>query len=384
MKKLMYSITIGIAAACSLSAITAFADDSVTVTDVLGREVTVDLPIENAYLGFYYENFLTIVGPDAFTKVGSTSLYDTEGFYNTLSDIYREDVPGYADMIDVGSTFRDDFDLEKLIETDCDCAILGAYQYNGLGEDKVKVLEDAGIPVVVINYSDFSEDAKDKSTEILGKLFQVEDRANEILDDYHKRLDFVKDRVAKATENGKKTTFHEWCSSISSFSEIGSSDGPDSCLGSYLNIAGADDISYEVFEKDPDTNGVLDKEYILEKDPEYWFVVGGEAKDSTKDIVLTGYNITEDQTLASCENLISSRPGFETLTAVKEGNIYFLDNGMIRTMRDSILTEYLAKILYPEYFEDVDPIQEWADFSEKYMPDLPTDGVFFYHYVPEQ
>ncbi|MCR5671436.1 MAG: hypothetical protein K6G10_10560 [Butyrivibrio sp.] len=96
----------------------------VTVTDLAGREVTVSLPVENAYLGYYYENFLAVVGSDAFTRVKATSLYDTEGYANTLATIYKENVEGYTDMVDVGSTLQDNFDVEKLIELDCDVAII--------------------------------------------------------------------------------------------------------------------------------------------------------------------------------------------------------------------------------------------------------------------
>lgn len=60
-----------------------------------------------------------------------------------------KNVDGFTDMIDIGSTFQDNFDIEKLIESDVDVAILGEYQYNAL-TDKVETLEEAGIPVVVI------------------------------------------------------------------------------------------------------------------------------------------------------------------------------------------------------------------------------------------
>lgn len=45
-------------------------------------------------------------------------------------------------------------------------------------------LEEAGIPVVAINYSACTVEEHTAATKILGEIFQVEDRAQEILDLY--------------------------------------------------------------------------------------------------------------------------------------------------------------------------------------------------------
>lgn len=355
--------------------------DSVTVTDLAGREVTVELPVEKAYLGYYYENFLAVVGEDAFTKVAATSLYDTEGFANTLSEVYRENVKGYTDMVDIGSTMQDNFDIEKLIELDCDVAIMGQYQYNAI-EEKVDLLEQAGIPVVIIDYSSATEETHVESTEILGKIFQVEDRAQEMIDQYQQGLEKVRQRIASIED--KKTTFHEFQSMITSYNEVGVSDFSNYLMGHYLAEAGAMDISEAL--KDSSDNGrstTLDMEYILEQDPDAWFIVGGEAADSSKDGLLMGYGVTEDELLASAEGMIDSRPGWSNMKAVKEQQIFAVENNLLRTLRDYIVVEYIAKCLYPDEFADVDPEQELKDFSEKYIPSIPTDGIFLYHYVQE-
>lgn len=354
--------------------------DTVTVTDLAGREVTVNLPVESAYLGFFYENFLTVVGPDAFTKVKATSLYDTEGYFATLSKLYRENVEGYTDMVDIGSTMQDDFDLEKLIELDCDVAIMGKYQYDAI-TDKVDLLEQAGIPVVVINYSTCIEEDTIQSTEILGKVFQVEDRANKIVDTYREKRDSVNERIAAITE--KKTTFHEYDSTLTAYSEVGLSNFSGYGMGTYLYEGGADDIADALKESTDGTGTTLDMEYILEKDPDAWFVIGGEAADSEKDGLLMGYGVTEDELLASAEGMISSRPGWENMKAVKDQQIYCVENSLLRTLKDYIVIEYIAKSLYPEEFEDLDPEKELLEYSKEYLPQLPTDGIFFYHYVPE-
>lgn len=349
----------------------------VTVTDLAGREVTVTLPVENAYLGYYYENFLAVVGPDAFTRVKATSLYDTEGYANTLATIYKENVEGYADMIDVGSTLQDNFDVEKLIELDCDVAIMGQYQYDAIA-DKVELLEEAGIPVVIIDYSTATEETHIASTEVLGKVFGVEDRANEIIENYKAGMEKVRDIVSTIQQS--KTTFHEFHSVIGTYSEVGASDFSHYLFGSYLAQAGASDIAFSLEESSENGRSTtLDMEYILEQDPEVWFIIGGEAADDSSDGILMGYNVSEEDVIQSAKGLIGSRPGFDNLNAVKNDQIYCIENNTLRTLRDYIIIEYIAKVLYPEEFADIDPEKEFEEYSKKYLPSIPTDGTFIYH-----
>jgi ABC-type Fe3+-hydroxamate transport system substrate-binding protein len=350
--------------------------DEITVTDLAGREVTVTLPVENAYLGYYYENFLAVVGPEAFTRVKATSLYDTEGYANTLATVYKENVEGYTDMVDVGSTLQDNFDVEKLIELDCDVAIMGQYQYDAIA-DKVELLEDAGIPVVIIDYSTATLETHVASTEVLGKVFGVEDRANEIIENYKAGMEKVYEIVSQIQDT--KTTFHEFQSVISTYSEIGVSDFDSYLFGSYLKQAGASDIAFPLAESSENGRSTtLDVEYVLEQDPEVWFIIGGEAANDTTDGIVMGYGVSEDEVIASAKGMIESRPGFSNISAVKNNQIYCIENNMLRTLRDYILIEYIAKTLYPEQFSDLDPEKEFEEYSEKYLPSIPTDGTFIY------
>ncbi len=350
--------------------------EEVVVTDLAGREVTVTLPVENAYLGYYYENFLAVVGPDAFTRVKATSLYDTEGYANTLAEVYKENVEGYTDMVDVGSTLQDNFDVEKLIELDCDVAIMGQYQYDAIA-DKVDLLEEAGIPVVIIDYSTATQETHIASTEVLGKVFGVEDRAEEIIENYKQGMEKVEKIISQI--NDTRSTFHEFQSVISTYSEVGVSDFDNYLFGSYLKQAGAADIAFPLAgSSENGRSTTLDMEYILEQDPEVWFIIGGEAANDTTDGIIMGYGVTEEDIIASAKGMIASRPGFSNINAVKNNQIYCIENNMLRTLRDYILIEYIAKALYPEQFADLEPEKEFEEYSKKYLPSVPTEGIFIY------
>lgn len=353
-------------------------EESVTLIDTMDREVTVQLPVETCYIGFYYENFLSVVGPDAFTKVKATSLYDTEGYFATMTRVFRDHVEGFNDMVDVGSTMQDNFDVEKLIEMDLDVLIVGNYQYNGAPEAMAKI-EAAGTPVVCINYSKGTEEMQVRSTEILGQIFQVEDRAQEIIDLYREKTHEVVARTAGITE--KKTAFNEWLNIISSYREMSQSGAPGGYLALYMEEAGADDIVNVFLEgKDSSTKAIMSLEFVLDQDPEFYFPIGGERSGNTGDGLAMGYGVTEEEFLASAAGLLEARPGFANINAVKNNNVYCIEDGILRTMHDYTVVQYMAKSMYPELFEDIDPEQEFFDFAAKYLPMLPVeDGIFFYH-----
>lgn len=46
------------------------------LTDVEGRQVTLAAPAKRAYIGFYYEDFLAVNGPESFQQVVAFSKSD--------------------------------------------------------------------------------------------------------------------------------------------------------------------------------------------------------------------------------------------------------------------------------------------------------------------
>ena len=72
----------------------------------------------------------------------------------------------------------------------------------------------------------------------------------------------------------------------------------------------------------------------------------------------------------------ASRPEWKELKAVKNGELYGVDHGSLRNMIDYTFTQYMAKVLYPELFQDMDPIQTMTKYYEKYLPELKYKGTF--------
>ena len=67
------------------------------------------------------------------------------------------------------------------------------------------------------------------------------------------------------------------------------------------------------------------------------------------------------------------------LDAVKENRVYGVDHGSLRNMADYTFTQYMAKVLYPEAFKDIDPVGNLNNYYKTYLPELKYDGTFMIH-----
>lgn len=342
------------------------------ITDVRGRKVSIPSEVKTAYYPYYYENLLTICGEDIFTKISATSVYDTEFYSKTMYDLLKEKAKGFKDMKDVGSTLRDDFDLEKLISIKPDVAIFANYQYDSIGEEGLKNLEEAGIPVVFIDYTLLTPEAHVESTKILGEIFGKEDRAKELIEQYEQRVKKIEDIVKKIPDDKRKTAYLECRSSLKSYKEYGRVYGKKGMMTQMAGYAGIKNIYDDAIEN----LGDPDPELLFKRDPDALFIDGANFNENSLG-VFTGYTIKKDETGKTLSELVEGRPGWDNLTAVKNKQVYAIDNDIMRTMRDYVIIEYMGKALYPEEFAEFDPVKENREFIEKYVPFLPSDSAFF-------
>lgn len=76
---------------------------------------------------------------------------------------------------------------------------------------------------------------------------------------------------------------------------------------------------------------------------------------------------------------IQKRTDWKKLNAIKNGEIYAVNHGGLRSIYDYVYVQYIAKSLYPELFEDIDPKENLENFYKKYLPITP-EGTFMTKY----
>lgn len=54
-----------------------------------------------------------------------------------------------------------------------------------------------------------------------------------------------------------------------------------------------------------------------------------------------------------------------------------MDHGSLRFRVITCIRNAIAKMIYPELFEDIDPQAEMENFYEKYLPALDHTGTYY-------
>lgn len=345
-----------------LSAGIAHAD--VTANDVVGRTVTLAQPAKRVVLGFYYEDFIAITGPGAMDRVVGVSLSPWKDWRPNQYAAYLKALPSIADLPDVGDTENGTFSIEKVISLKPDLVVLAAWSWSALGEN-VNQFEQAGIPVVVLDYNAQTLEKHLASTIALGKLMGAEERAEELAANYAASYKDTRARVAKAGPSNKKVYVEL---AQKGPGTVGNSYG-NGMWGTVIESVGGQNIAKGQVEN----WGPLNPEYVIAQQPDIILLAGSEWVNKP-EAVLVGFG-TDPELARDRMKAYLTRAGWSDLPAVKSGNVHAIYHGGARTLSDFIYSRYIGKLVHPDAFLDVDPAAEIKAYYDKWMP-IEADGVY--------
>ncbi|NBB47043.1 ABC transporter substrate-binding protein [Rhizobium sp. CRIBSB] len=353
---------------CALIALAGQAMADITVTDVKGRTVTITKTPERVVLGFYYEDYLAIVGPNAIDKVVALSLSTWKDWRPSQFAAYEKALPKLSSIPDVGNTEDNTFSIEKVIAAKPDLVILAAWSYDALGES-VKQFDDAGIPVVTLDYNAQSVEKHVASTLALGTLMGTQDRAQELADNYQDAMADIAARVEAAGPSNKKVYVEL---AQKGPSEVGNSYG-DTMWGGLVDRLGGDNIA----KGQVGNWGPLSPEYVLAQKPDLIFLAGSEWLNKPQSVSV-GFGASNELARERMKAYLG-RPGWSELPAVKNGDVHAIYHGGARTLSDYVFAQYIAKQLHPDVFKDVNPEQNLKDYYKAWLP-IEADGTFVLPY----
>ncbi|MGD6851759.1 MAG: ABC transporter substrate-binding protein [Candidatus Bathyarchaeia archaeon] len=346
---------------------------TITVTDLEGRSVTLNVPVERIVLtesshtpevaAVYGEGFADlIVGWD-----NDFESYAGDGYAK-----FVEKYPELTNIADVGNIDLDTFNIENVIALDPDVVILQSWMYMWC-EDAVKdaqsKLELAGIPIVFLDFYMDPMGNSPKSMLLLGQIFGKEARAQEIVDFYNEQTNLVYSRLASVT--GSKPTVYIECAAVTP-PEYGISYG-DVAHGLIIKLAGGDNIAVSLLGN---SSKALSPEYVVSENPDIVILTGRNW--STPDSLRLGYAATSDVATSTMSGFVE-RPGWETLNAVKNHKVYGVYHGYCFSIYNFAMLQSFAKWFYPAEFSDVDVNAVLAEYHERFLP-IDYSGTFMFSY----
>jgi iron complex transport system substrate-binding protein len=349
------------------------ASSTITVTDFQDRSVTIKAPVERFIL---LESSklpeITALLSDDF--LGRLVGWDND-FQLNAGDGYARFVqkyPALADVPDVGSMYEGTMSIEKVIDLKPDVVIAQKWMFV-FGEEATRAaldrLDQAGIPVVFL---DFWADPLKNSTEsmrLLGRIFGREERAAEIVDFYNKQLALVTDHL-QTTTSVNPSVYIE-CA-YKGPAEYGLSYG-DVAWGLIIKAAGGDNIATALLG---DTAKALSPEYVLEKSPETVILTGRNWE--TAGSLRMGYLASVDQVKSTMTPFVE-RPGWDGLKAVKNKKVYGIYHGFCFSIFNYAAVQALAAWFHPEAFKEFDPEASLKEFHALFLP-VEYGGTFLFSY----
>lgn len=309
------------------------------ITDSMDRNVEIPYSVERIVcVGVGALRYTCYVGgadrvvgvEDYETKPGMSRLYNYVNF-----DLFQN--------LPVTGTNGEPF-VEEIINVDPQVIVMSSYA----SQDPDELSQKTGIPVVVVPGSDTTLDEKAYVTiRILGELYQLEDRAEDLtayLKSIQKDLD---DRTASIAEDAKPTCYVGGVS----FKGHHRFEGTEAYYGPF-ELIHAKNLANTTGQTGAFN---IDVEQVLSWDPEIIF------------LDFNGMNLINED--------YGAHPEFyKALTAVQEGKVY--SQISFRSSASNLETAladayYAACVMYPQQFQDIDPVEKAGEIFTKLLGSNP-------------
>ena len=342
--------------------------DNITVIDTMGRSVEMPEDPQRILLGFYFEDFMAVSGPEAYDRVVAISKDTWAGWRSLQWQTYAAAIPRLEELADVGEVDSGTFSLEAVVAAKPDVALLAAWQYKALGEVADRI-EAAGIPIVVLDYNAQTVEKHVQSTQLLGQIMGAEERAKTLATEYAAAVAEVEKRLNDLPEGAAPKVYVELARK-----------GKDTVDNSYAGTQWGsviDQLKATNIANGQISNwGQLSPEYVLAQNPQI-ILLAGSGWAGRDQAVIMGPGVDNALTHDRMQAYLG-RPGWDGLDAVKNGKIYGIYHGGNRTLYDYAFLQFLAKAMYPEAFADVDPQAALDRFFATYMP-VKFEGTYMTH-----
>lgn len=358
---LVLALTLVLAALCSAAA----EAETHIVTDTLGREVSVKNDIQRVVITFNIEEYLAVTGAEGIDKIVGYSHGYWQGRREDAWATYTTAFPQLLEIPDVG--YNDDINVEAILALNPDVVLMSAPVNYTLMETQLDKFEAAGVPVAFFNFHAQTLEMHRASMILLGQIMGNETRAIEIADFYEEQMNLVYGRIAEMDESAEKpSVYMEFSMGPSTFGNTWSTR----MWGALIDQCGGINIAADL----GNANSVeIAPEQVIAADPEIIIFTASPRTDVSDNVVL-GYGADADAAKAALESY-ATRTGWSSLRAVQNHRLSAVYHDLSRHIFDFAGTQFVAKQIHPELFEDVEPVANLESFFEKYMP-VELDGVW--------
>lgn len=352
-----------LASAMVLSAGAAWAE-KVSLTDIAGRTVEVEIPVRSMILGEGRQTYLiaALDRDDPFQRVVGWR----DDLLTTDPDTYArylEKFPKMAEIPTFGGFKDGTFDVEQAIALDPDIMLMNIESKAATEDAKYgEKLAAAGIPLVYVDFREKPFENTEPSMRLMGQLLGKEAEAEEFLAFRHAQTKIVTDRLAEAKPAAPKVFIER----AAGYSEDCCMSFGDDNFGKFVEVAGGANIAKDII---PGTFGTVNPEQVIASNPDQFVGTGGNWEHIAPGEGWIPMGPGEDMTAARAKlTALMERPAYTGIPAVKDGQVHAIWHQFYNSPYEFVAIQRMAKWFHPELFADLDPEATFRELHEKFLP----------------
>ena len=337
---------------------------TIEVTDMKGRTVMLPADIQRVVVTFNMEEYFAVAGEEGIDKLVGWSHKYWEGRRQDAYDAFTAVYPQLADIPDVG--YNGDISIEAIISLQPDVVLASSTgaNYNAL-EPAFDNLRAAGIECVFFDFHKQTVETHCQSVQLLGTILGQEERAQEIADFYTEQMSVVTERLADLPDEARPRVYMEFSMGPGQYGNTWS----EQMWGALIRTCGGTNIAAGMEGVSVD----IAPEQVISANPEV-IIFACSPRNDVSDNIVVGYSADEALAREHME-AYKTRDGWANLDAVKNNRMGGLYHDLSRHIFDFAGAQFLAKMIQPELFADLDPEANLAEFFERFMP-VDLDGVW--------
>ncbi|KFC69351.1 Periplasmic binding protein precursor [Bosea sp. LC85] len=339
--------------------------ESVAVTDVLGRVVTVTVPVQRVILGEGRQiHAIAALDRDApFRRIVGWR----DDLQKADPDSYRGYVgryPAIAALPALGAMSEGNLDIETVIALKPDVLFLNVEAEIASAETKlVEKLASVGIPVVYVDFRHAPFVNTEPSLRLMGRLFGRSEVAEELIAFRAREIARVTDRLAGLADLKRPLVMVDRIPGYSD--DCCMTFGPEN-FGRMVEIAGGRNLGSLVL---PGTFGTANPETIIAMNPDVVIATGGNWGALAPGGAWVGLGPGADLTEAKRKLAnLAKRPAFAHTAAVTSGRVHAIWHQFYNNPYQFVAIQRIARWLHPELFADLDPEATLRELHERFLP----------------
>ena len=335
-----------------------------TVTDLLGRQVKVKLPVQRVILGegrqLYLVAALDTQNPiERIVGWRKDLIQSDPDTYNA----YLRKFPGIANIPTFGGFEDGTFDIEQAISQRPDVIILNIEAQHATEDARyIEKLGALGIPVVYVDFRNQPMTNTEPTMRLFGQLFGKEQRAEDFIAFRNQQIRRVTDVIA-SQQPARPTVFIE---RIGGYTD-------DCCLsfgnenfGLFVEMAGGNNIAKGII---PSTFGQLNPEQVIVANPDQVVVTSANWEAFAPGGHWVGVGPGADMAQARRKlSWYTQRPAYAGIKAQQTQAFHAIWHQFYNSPYQFVAIQQLAKWFHPDLFAELDPEASFRELHERFLP----------------